>query len=1789
MTHRTPPSFRLPLRPLALSLICAGALPAIAQTLPTGFQPIAGNVTMSQLANVMTINQGLARGIVNWTGFSIGAGGVVNITQPGASSVLLNRVTGNELSTIAGQLNANGRIVLVNPNGVLFSQGATVNVGGLIASTLAMTTSDADFLNENTRRFTFERADDNVATVINAGRITATGGGPVVLMGATVANTRVGDDANSGRIAADGGTVALASGRKVTLDLAGDGLTNIVISTDTMATHASVGNTGTLQADGGRVAVMGRSATVGELVVNQRGTVRARTVGTRNGEIFLGGGQDNEVQVTGGTLDATGTAAGERGGDIRITAGKVTLQGTGDGIKTVADASGQAGGGSVMVQGYDVALSAGSVLSADARSAGAGGTVSVGTASGTAFPGDAENALPLRESHLQAFGELTARGAGSGAGGNIATSGDFVRIDPSRVDAGGGAQGGANGRWTVSNSADLGVDQTLPAYDGGYPQLSSSNVSASAVGAALGRGTDVTLASTRTGDNAGVTFGNGAQVVKNEGGTATLRVDSGGGIAMASGSAIDARIGALNVDFNADASGVVAKNATQVNAGGGNPSYELDYGASIGLTDATINANGGNIRFFGQGDAVNGRAVGGSVSNSDDAWRDGIALNGSTLATTGSGQVSLRGQGRTRVDTQDSSTNFVYRATDGVTLQGSEVQAGSGGVTIDGLAALGGGGVRIGDGSGLETPGNVSVTGRGATWTDNTLPAGSIGTTTAVDIDSSFINAGGDVRIEGTGANLEALNKYLGFAANGRTAGGGNGVALSGGVTAGDGRRIDVVGKAGSAGFTAALDGGGGIVTTPTGESIYGVAVSADASQPNPLRTAGGTIAIDGLGTDVALRMNTFGSGLSVPQGAMLSVASSGGRGGSISISGRNVLVDGSQNFDGTPLVARLDASGATGGGSIDIAATNVIALGTNTALDASGTSASGNGGSVKVVAGDTLRAHGSLSARGGAGTGNGGLVETSAPHFDLSGVQVDASTTGGTAGTWLIDPFDVTINHGAAAGTLPTNPFDPLATSVVLDGDINNVLNGNTSVIITTGTGGPPGAGTITLGTGVLIDRNTGATPVTFRLDAAANINSFDAATVIRSDRSVAGVGALNVEFNAGLGVNGGSIFFTGAINTNGGNVSMTANGLNSGSVISLNNATIDTRTAQLDAGTGGAVSIDGRSTATGSSFSGPVVSISNSSINTATGNVSIAGRGLVDTGVAISGTTATQGVFTTGGRIGIVGVGSAGFSSFTPLAGYGVLINGATVRSVDGDIQVDGLVRTGGNTALGSGVRIGAGSLVTSLGNGNITVTGESQADGAGVTIAPVPPLSTFAQPGGRIDGNNNVVLRAANDGSTDALVIGGTVRAANVLNLRPGGVDTAGNAGDRTGNPITLGGTAATGFAVSADEFTRLSAGTIVAGSNAHAAGITVVAPLAVSSPLTLQNGGGGNIQLDGAVSTPQLGLVSAGDIRQAAGAAITAGTLLARSSGGSVVLNDPGNHVGTVGGGAAGRFAYVDADALTLGAVSVTGFDAAGNLPQTLSATSMAADTVFVRTLAGDLTLGAPVTSAGGTDLVAAARFQNPGGNGIGGASWRIWADTWVGEARGGLAGSAPLPNFYHCAYLGLCTVTVPATGNHFIYAQQPLAIVTIGNAQRAGGLPNPPFVYSISGLILGDTGAGIFGVPGSPATRSSPPGFYPINGSFTSAEGYAVRVVPGQLQVSGFVSLPSVDVVRDQPTTWLYDRNIGQAPICLATGPLDGDRAQQGADVLAREWSRVRSRPNLLNCVDTEKRNGCADF
>jgi filamentous hemagglutinin family protein len=1798
--QRLPLRLRLQLRPVAFSLVCAGAVPAMAQVLPTGFTPVAGGVTMTQGAGVMNINQPLQRGIVNWQTFSIGAGGTVNIAQPSTRAVLLNRVVGDGGSILASRIDGTlktslignpnlpgGSVFLINPSGIVFGKGASVSVGGLVASTLDiandnfMPAGSQDKGFDKSEQLLFVGASGSVAQVRVEGgaSLTATSpGGTVALLGGSVRN--------EGDIHVARGSAGLVSASKVTLnlDFDGDGLTTFKIPADGQTTFklaelqatdktatAQVMNSGSVTADGGRVVLMAAAADVDarQLVVSQTGVLRARSLATRNGEIVLDTGASAQVTselLLGGTLDASGSEAGVAGGSITARGDYIRMAGLD------ANASG-ASGGTVTVRAVgSLAMAPDASVRADATAAnGAGGTVDLGA------------------SRTHVSGAISARGAGSGAGGTVNTSGDVLEVSAlARVDAAGGA-GGANGQWNLVARGDLNVDEAVPAYQpNGYGSgFTGTHVSATALGNALGRASDVRLA-TESGENSSydVVFQDNVALVKSEGRDARLTVDSLRGIRMNNGSSIVSNAGALHVDFDANA-------------------RNEELGGSIQLDGATIASRGGSIRLYGQGNADTGYATGGVASNDGSPYsgQPGIALTNSTLSTCagssaceGSGAIVLRGQGVS----QDTGADPNYRiSSDGVAVLGSELATGAGSIVIDGKGGIAATGVRLGSTEDRDTTlrtasGDVGITGSSRSWTTDdpvavyasridtaSLSAPDVTVLNPAGVSMSNVNiaAGGRVAIDGTGSDTQGLLASTAFitsaaAANRGTGigfGAGDGVSISlSSISAGQGRDISIAGTAGGKSYV--VNNGG---TVLLGDDASAVAIRLQAGQT--VSAEGGRVAIDGRGGDVSVTRGVSREDL--PPGATqaaIDVSSTRGAGGTVSLTGRNVLV--SDVYDD---LTTIDAGGAGQAGTIDIRATNAIAIDQQASLRADAKSASGNGGTVNVIAGDTLRAYGSLSARGGSAGGNGGAIETSAPHFAMQGLRVDASAAVGSAGRWLIDPYNVNIAHGVASGSLTGNPFDPLTNSTVQDGDINNALDGGTSVTITTGTGGNATDGNISFAADAAIVRSKGSAPLTFELDAAHNIVAFNTSAQIQSNS-----GALNVVFNAGVGGQGGAITYGGVINTNGGNVTMNADaGPSSGSAIALNGTRIDTRNTVLgDAGDSGSVQITGRRSLPGSIFNTvPTVDLTGVTIQSSTGDVAITGIGQHGEGVRLqNGGNVSSQILTTGGDIDIAGVGASYTYSGSPVSVQSVNISGASVvRSVDGNIAIRGLVTPGPLDAPSGGVLLGGTALVTTLGVGSIDIAGESQANGAGLTLGK----------GAQVSGNNNVVLRASNDGSTDAVVLGGTVRAANVLNLRPGGVDAAGNAVERTANPVVLGGTAATGFAVSADEFTRLDAPTIVAGSNAHAGDIDVVGPLTLSGALTLHNGGGGNIRLGGALTAAKIGLVSAGDITQTAAAPITAGTLLARSTGGSVLLDQAANNVSaaTVGGGAAGAFRYVDVDTVQLGAVSVTGFDAAGNVPQVVAASSMAADTVFVRTLSGDLLLGTNVNSTNGADLVAGARFQNLGGYTIGGAPWRVWADTWVGETRGGLQGSGLYPNLYHCAYSGLCAVSIPAGANHFIYAQQPVATVRIGNATRPFGFPNPLFSYTLDGLILGDTGAGFSGNLFSPALRLSPQGVYPINGSFTSAEGYAVNVVPGNLLVAGLPELPRPDTLRDLPVTWLYDRNIGPPPICFATGSLEGDRAVQGGDVLAREWSRVRSRPNLSSCVDTEKRNGCADF
>jgi filamentous hemagglutinin family protein len=194
MKNSTSSRFRLNAVSFALLLAVSGhALAVDTGKIVSG----AGNITHSGATT--QINQSSDKLIVNWNNFNVANGEAVNIAQPSATSAILNRVTGNLGATqIDGALNANGRVFIVNPNGVVFGQHANVNVGSLVASTLSI--SDESF-NHSASPTLSGSSNATGTSVVNNGSINASE--RVILLAPDVIN--------NGSLSA-GKSVALAAG-----------------------------------------------------------------------------------------------------------------------------------------------------------------------------------------------------------------------------------------------------------------------------------------------------------------------------------------------------------------------------------------------------------------------------------------------------------------------------------------------------------------------------------------------------------------------------------------------------------------------------------------------------------------------------------------------------------------------------------------------------------------------------------------------------------------------------------------------------------------------------------------------------------------------------------------------------------------------------------------------------------------------------------------------------------------------------------------------------------------------------------------------------------------------------------------------------------------------------------------------------------------------------------------------------------------------------------------------------------------------------------------------------------------------------------------------------------------------------------------------------------------------------------------------------------------------------------------------------------------------------------------
>lgn len=389
------------LRPRALALavglaFASAATPALAN--PGGATVVSGSATFAASGNTLDITN-TPGAIIHWQQFSIGKDEITRFIQQNAASAVLNRVTGQNPSTILGQLLSNGRVFLINPSGIAFGQGALVDVAGLAASTLNL--SDTDFL-AGRMRFAGMGGEGRLT---NAGTLRAADGGHVYLIAPNVENQA------SGVIATPRGELIIAAGNSVELVNA----RTPAIRVELTAPGNEALNAGAIVAASGRVGVFGT-------LIRNSGLVSAsRAELGEGGKIVLRA--DRELMLEGGRVEAIG----DQGGEIQLLGTHVGVVGAAQ-----LDASGDSGGGTVLVGG-DLQGANPQVQNAARTYVGSDATLKADAL----VQGDGGKVVVWADEWTRYYGATSAKGgAAGGNGGFVEVSGKQALDFNGRVDVG---------------------------------------------------------------------------------------------------------------------------------------------------------------------------------------------------------------------------------------------------------------------------------------------------------------------------------------------------------------------------------------------------------------------------------------------------------------------------------------------------------------------------------------------------------------------------------------------------------------------------------------------------------------------------------------------------------------------------------------------------------------------------------------------------------------------------------------------------------------------------------------------------------------------------------------------------------------------------------------------------------------------------------------------------------------------------------------------------------------------------------------------------------------------------------------------------------------------------------------------------------------------------------------------------------------------------------------------------------------------------------------------------------
>ncbi len=614
--------------------------------LPQNPNVVSGSANFNKDGNKLTINQNSDKLITNWSSFNIGKENKVEFKQPNITSTALNRVNSNDPTHIYGSLKSNGKIILINPNGVLFKDGARVDVGSIIASTLNL--KDKDFIDD---KYVFEKNGFS-GVIDNQGDIKALEGGTIAIIAPQVEN--------KGEIETSNGTVALISGEKVKLSLNGNSL--IQYSIERGVLNALIDNKQALKVDDGTIILSARGVKeVKNAVIKNSGSLRADGITKKGGKIYLSA--SNGKVLNSGVIAANSQQ--NQGGSVRITAENIQIDENSK-ISTVGKKSGgliEIGGSwqnsnKEVFQATNTTIAKGTILDASAFDMGDGGEIVVWS--------DIHNS----NSKTTVKGTLKAEGGKiKGNGGRIETSGRALDIDEITIST--KSVDGVDGQWlidpydiTISSGSDSDISGSFSATDNNAvlnvgtleSALLSSNVTVTTTGGGFQSGDIIVDASITSSSSNDLTLDADRHIRINQ----NITRSGSGGLILEPGSNNVYGSGTINL-----AAGSSISTSTNANV---SPNINL--------------SSTGDVNFTGSGTTT----YSGSISGSGNLNKTGsgtVILSGSN-SYTGSTKVNA---GTLRVNSTNSvPSNNTLVASGGTYNVNSSVElaglSGSGGISI---------------------------------------------------------------------------------------------------------------------------------------------------------------------------------------------------------------------------------------------------------------------------------------------------------------------------------------------------------------------------------------------------------------------------------------------------------------------------------------------------------------------------------------------------------------------------------------------------------------------------------------------------------------------------------------------------------------------------------------------------------------------------------------------------------------------------------------------------------------------------------------------------------------------------------------------------------------------------------------------------------------------------------------------------------------------------------------------------------------------------------------------------